>query len=123
MLLNVPPCILPGYEGRLLRWSSDAAALYDAARGTIVDPGAYELRQPDGRAKGLDEASREGKTRLPACARCVYGDRCLGYERRYVAAFGDGEFRSLAEKPVPFETAWKADTAGWRRVMPAGERA
>jgi len=119
MLLNIPPCILPGYEGRLLRWSKDAAALYDAASGTVIDPGSYELRQPDGRAKGLDESSREGKTRLAACARCVYAERCLGYERRYVAAFGDGEFQPLASVPVPFERAWKADTAGWRRVLSA----
>lgn len=119
MVLNIPPCILPGYEGRLLRWSTGGAALYDAARGTVIDPGRYELRQPDGRSKRLDEASREGKIRPAACARCVYGDRCLGYERRYVAAFGEAEFSALAAVPVPFETAWGADTAGWRRIMEA----
>ena len=123
MLLNFPPCALPGYEGRLLRWSDRGAALYDAARGTVIDPGRYELRQPDGRSKGLDEASREGKVKLPGCARCVYDDRCLGYERKYVSRFGDAEFVPLAAVPEPFDARWVVDRSAWRRVLPAGETA
>ena len=114
-LLNFPPCVLPGYEGRILRWSRDSAALYDKGRTLLIDPEAYRLDRPEA-GKGLAEASVEGKEKPASCARCVYGARCLGTEKRYLARFGAAELVPLDAVPRPFSRGWTG-TRAWRRVV------
>ena len=114
-LLNFPPCVLPGYESRILRWSRDSAALYDKGRTLLIDPQAYRLDRPEA-GKGLDEASAEGKEKPASCARCVYAERCLGTERRYLARFGAAELVPLDAIPKPFSRGW-GGSRSWRRVV------
>jgi MoaA/NifB/PqqE/SkfB family radical SAM enzyme len=123
ILLNIPPCVLPGYESRILRWSSDGAAYFDAAHARLIDPAEYELAQPDGATRTLDESSREGKTKPASCRSCVYDSRCLGVERRYAALFGAGELRPLAAEPKPFDADWGVDSSRWRRLLTPKESA
>jgi len=121
-LLNFTPCVLPGYESRVLRWSAESAAVYDVGKALIIDPESYVLEHPGEAPKGLDEASREGKMKSPTCARCALEGRCLGFERRYAALFGEGEFRPLTAEPAPFSAGWEG-TESWRRMLSAEERA
>ncbi|MBI3297867.1 MAG: radical SAM protein [Elusimicrobia bacterium] len=120
-LLNMPPCVLPGYEGRILRWSGDSAALYDGAKSLLVDPEAYRLDRPEG-GKGLAEAAAEQKSKPASCARCVYAARCLGVADRYLERFGAAELAPLARVPAPFSRGWKG-VKGWRRVLTPREHA
>ncbi|MBI2362890.1 MAG: radical SAM protein [Elusimicrobia bacterium] len=120
-LLNFTPCVLPGYEGRTLRWSGDAAALYDGAQTLLIDPATYRLDRPEG-GKGLADSAAENKSKPEACASCVYAPRCLGVERRYLERFGPGEFTPLASVPAPFHRGWKG-VRSWRRVLSPRETA
>lgn len=120
-LLNMPPCVLPGYEGRILRWGRDSAALYDRGRTLLVDPEDYRLDRPEA-AKDLSASSTEGKTKPASCARCVYAGRCHGYERRYLERFGAAELVPLAAVPEPFHRGWKG-VRSWRRMLTPKEHA
>ena len=120
-LLNFTPCVLPGYEGRTLRWSGDAAALYDGAQTLLIDPATYRLDRPEGE-KGLADSAAENKSKPGTCASCVYASRCLGVERRYLERFGPGEFVPLARVPKPFHRGWKG-VRSWRRILSPRETA
>jgi hypothetical protein len=120
-LLNMPPCVLPGYEGRILRWGRDSAALYDRGRTLLVDPEDYRLDRPEA-AKDLAASAVEGKAKPASCSACVYADRCHGYERRYLERFGAGELKPLAKAPEPFSRGWKG-VRSWRRMLSPKEHA
>lgn len=118
-LLNMPPCVLPGYEGRILRWGRDSAALYDRGRTLLVDPEDYRLDRPEA-AKDLSASAVEGKAKPASCSACVYADRCHGYEKKYLERFGAGELKPLTEVPEPFHRGWKG-VRSWRRMLSAKE--
>lgn len=118
-LLNIPPCVLPGYEGRILRWGRDSAALYDRGRTMLVDPEDYRLDRPEA-SKNLSAQATEGKSKPPTCSACVYADRCHGYEKRYLERFGAGELKALKAVPEPFHNGWKG-VRSWRRMLTAKE--
>lgn len=120
-LLNIPPCVLPGYEGRILRWGRDSAAVYDRGRTLLVDPEDYRLDRPE-QAKDLSASAVEGKAKPASCAPCVYAARCHGYERRYLERFGAGELKPLAAVPEPFHAGWPG-AAAWRRMLSEEEHA
>ena len=114
-LLNMPPCVLPGYEGRILRWGRDSAALYDRGRMLLVDPEDYRLDRPES-AKDLSASAVEGKAKPASCSACVYADRCHGYEKRYLDRFGAAELTPLGDVPEPFHRGWKG-VRSWRRML------
>lgn len=83
--LNVPPCLLPGFEAR-------AAGLYRF--NTVVVSASGESRD-------LDLCVAADKTQGPPCARCFYRRRCRGLDRGYLRLFGWRGVRPVAGRPAP----------------------
>ncbi|MFH1724378.1 MAG: radical SAM protein [Elusimicrobiota bacterium] len=82
LLLHFTPCLLPGYESRMLGWYRFEARVVE----------------PDGRGKDLDEAVRSRKLRPSSCEGCAYRPRCPGVDRGYLDRYGAAEFRPLAQR-------------------------
>ncbi len=98
MLINFPPCVLPGYEDLLSDWSScggseDYLFLPEGARGRVGD------------------MMGNGRMKTPACSRCVYDGRCMGFELGYHAAYGSREFKPLLRMPRPVLSRAKLEGA------------
>lgn len=90
--LNVPPCLLPGFESR-------ASGLY---RFNTVVVAA------DGEKRDLDAAAAAARRRGPPCARCYFGNRCRGVDRNYLALFGWKGLSPVKGRPAPA----RAEAAG-----------
>ncbi|OGR70074.1 MAG: hypothetical protein A2179_00045 [Elusimicrobia bacterium GWC2_63_65] len=89
--LNVPPCLLPGFE-------SKAVDLYKF--NTVV-------ASPDGRTWDIDKNVAGAKRHGPPCARCRLRRRCRGVDHNYLELFGWAGVRAagkatrrLAPKPL-----------------------
>lgn len=82
--LNVPPCLLPGFEGR-------AAGLYKF--NTVVVSAS-------GEARDLDACTAADREQGPPCARCYFKKTCRGVDRAYLRLFGWKGLRPVAAKPV-----------------------
>ncbi|TBR21813.1 radical SAM protein [bacterium] len=82
LLLHFTPCLLPGYESRMLGWHR-----FDA-----------RVVEPDGRVSDLDESVAASKEFPERCAACAYRARCPGVDRAYLARFGAGEFAPRAAR-------------------------
>lgn len=87
--LNVPPCLLPGFEDR-------AAGLYKF--DTVVVSAS-------GEARDLDECVAADRGRGRPCARCHYRRTCRGLDRNYLALFGWRGIRPVLKKPAPARPA------------------
>lgn len=83
--LNVPPCLLPGFEYR-------ASGLY---RFDTVVVGA------GGQKRDLDEAVAAAREKGPPCARCYFRRACRGVDRGYLEIFGWKGVRPVLKKPSP----------------------
>ncbi|MEK7679391.1 MAG: hypothetical protein AAB356_04290, partial [Deltaproteobacteria bacterium] len=70
--LNVPPCLLPGFENR-------AAGLY---RFNPVVGAA------DGEARDLDASAAAERRQGPPCAACFFKRTCRGIDHNYLEIFG-----------------------------------
>lgn len=81
--LNIPPCLLPGFEYR-------ASGLY---RFDTVVVGA------DGRKRDLDETVAAARERGAPCARC-YFKTCRGVDRGYLGIFGWKGVRPVRARPA-----------------------
>lgn len=82
MLNNFPPCVAPEYANLISDWGRRAPEA-----GSSVGGHKAASRMPD--------FYSPRKARVPACASCVYGDRCYGVDRGYLELFGAGEFRPV----------------------------
>jgi MoaA/NifB/PqqE/SkfB family radical SAM enzyme len=82
--LNVPPCLLPGFEHR-------AAGLY---RFNTVVVAA------DGERRDLDSAVAAARRRGPPCARCFF-KTCRGIDGNYIKLFGWKGISPVKVKPAP----------------------
>ncbi len=82
--LNVPPCLLPGFERR-------ASGLY---RFDTVVVGA------DGSRRDLDEAVAAARLQGPPCRRCWFKEACRGVDRNYLSLFGWRGIRPVLKKPA-----------------------
>lgn len=82
--LNVPPCLLPGFEYR-------AAGLF---RFNTVVIGA------DGSSRDLDKCVAAAKLRGAPCARCFFGKTCRGLDAKYIARFGWKGIRPVKARPA-----------------------
>lgn len=83
--LNVPPCLLPGFEAR-------ASALY---RFNTVVVAA------DGNTRDLDSAVARARRQGPPCARCFFKKKCRGVDANYLGLFGWKGISPVKAKPAP----------------------
>lgn len=91
-LIHFPPCAIPELSGHMLDWTVDPSECGEGADS------ADRLRLPDGSTGRIHEVTSEGKRHVAACGSCRLAPRCRGVEERYVARFGESEF-----KPMPAE--------------------
>ncbi|NNN04577.1 MAG: radical SAM protein [Elusimicrobia bacterium] len=87
LLLHFTPCVLPGYEQQMLGWS---------AFNTMVV-------NPKGEKRDLDMTAQSHTTKTAACQRCVYNDRCIGWDASYARVFGTDEITPLLEMPERYD--------------------
>jgi hypothetical protein len=86
VLVNFPPCTVPGYEHLVADWEERR-------------DGGEPLFAPGGGMRRLD-AMKLAQRRQPAsCSSCVYASNCQGVDAEYLARHGEGEFVPLREKP------------------------
>lgn len=83
--LNVPPCLLPGFENR-------AAGLY---RFNTVVVAA------DGQSRDLDASSAAARRQGPPCAGCFFKKNCRGVDGNYLEIFGWKGISPVRGKPPP----------------------
>lgn len=91
LLLHFTPCVLPGYEQQMLGWS---------AFNTMVV-------NPKGEKRDLDMTAQSHTTKTDACKKCVYNDRCIGWDASYARYFGTDEIAPLLEIPERYDAAFK----------------
>lgn len=87
LLLHFTPCILPGYEQQMLGWS---------AFNTMVV-------SPKGEKRDLDMTATAHTIKTDACLKCVYNDRCIGFDRSYARIFGTAEISPLLKVPERYD--------------------
>ena len=81
-LLHFLPCLMPGYEERMIGWHR-----YNA-----------QVVEPDGSARDLDTTVKKHKLLLDSCGPCAYRRRCPGIDAKYHARFGGAIFKPVLEK-------------------------
>jgi hypothetical protein len=91
LLLHFTPCVLPGYEQQMLGWS---------AFNTMVV-------NPKGEKRDLDMTAQSHTTKTEACKKCVYNDRCIGWDASYARYYGTDEIAPLLEIPERYDAATK----------------
>lgn len=87
LLLHFTPCVLPGYEQQMLGWS---------AFNTMVV-------NPKGEKRDLDMTAQAHTTKTDACRRCVYDDRCIGWDASYARYFGTDEISPILKVPERYD--------------------
>jgi MoaA/NifB/PqqE/SkfB family radical SAM enzyme len=87
LLLHFTPCVMPGYEQQMLGWS---------AFNTMVV-------SPKGEKRDLDMTATAHTVKTEDCKKCVYNDRCIGFDSSYARVFGTGEITPLLEVPVRYD--------------------
>jgi hypothetical protein len=87
LLLHFTPCVLPGYEQQMLGWS---------AFNTMVV-------NPKGEKRDLDMTAQSHTLKTEACQKCVYNDRCIGWDASYARVFGTDEIKPLLEIPERYD--------------------
>jgi hypothetical protein len=89
LLLHFTPCVLPGYEQQMLGWS---------AFNTMVV-------NPKGEKRDLDMTALAHTVKTEACQKCIYNDRCIGWDASYARVFGTEEIVPLSEIPKRYDFA------------------
>jgi len=87
---SLPPCIAPDLAPYVHHGGQPTETTQAHDFGLVV--------LQDGRDKYARK--QRGKVKVPACRSCVFDARCSGLFPEYVALFGDGELRPVAEAPV-----------------------
>lgn len=87
LLLHFTPCVLPGYEQQMLGWS---------AFNTMVV-------NPKGEKRDLDMTAQAHTTKTEACRKCVYNDRCIGWDASYARYFGTDEISPILTIPERYD--------------------
>lgn len=91
LLLHFTPCVLPGYEQQMLGWS---------AFNTMVV-------NPKGEKRDLDMTAQAHTLKTDACKKCVYNDRCIGWDASYARYFGTDEISPLLEIPERYDAPFR----------------
>ena len=100
LLLHFTPCILPGYEQQMLGWS---------AFNTMVV-------NPKGEKRDLDMTAGAHAIKVEACRKCVYNDRCIGFDSSYSRVFGTEEISPLLEVPARYDAHFRQEDGIGRSV-------
>lgn len=87
LLLHFTPCVLPGYEQQMLGWS---------AFNTMVV-------SPKGVKRDLDQTAQLHTIKTDACKKCVYNERCIGFDSSYARYFGTDEIKPLLSTPKRYD--------------------
>ena len=103
-LLHFTPCMLPGYEERMIGWHR-----YNA-----------QVVEPDGSSRDLDATVKRHKMLPVSCDPCVYRGRCPGIDRQYAETFGAAEFVPVLRRPPSRVGPPSRDAR--RRVLTENER-
>jgi organic radical activating enzyme len=98
LLLHFTPCILPGYEQQMLGWS---------AFNTMVV-------SPTGVKRDLDMTASAHTVKTDECKKCVYNERCIGFDSSYARVFGTSEIRALTEVPSRYDAHMKQENGEGR---------
>ncbi|MBI5629738.1 MAG: radical SAM protein [Elusimicrobia bacterium] len=106
LLLHFTPCVLPGYEQQMLGWS---------AFNTMVV-------SPKGEKRDLDMTAQFHTVKTEACGRCVYNDRCIGFDKSYARFFGIGEIAPLSEVPQRYDAQSQRPRHEGRSVLTDNEK-
>ncbi len=105
LLLHFTPCVLPGYEQQMLGWS---------AFNTMVV-------SPSGKHRDLDTTAQDHTVKTEACRKCVYVDRCIGFDSSYARFFGTEEITPLLEVPKRYDAGLKRGAHEGRSVLTDNE--
>ncbi len=89
LLVNFPPCMLPGFRHLMADWEVEAEQQDET------------LMLPDGRQVRMHSMKDAQRSRLPSCSGCLLSKRCRGVDRRYLKIFGPEEFSPLRREPAP----------------------
>ncbi len=106
LLLHFTPCILPGYEQQMLGWS---------AFNTMVV-------SPRGEKRDLDMTAQDHTVKTDACKKCVYNDRCIGFDASYARVFGTEEIAPLTEIPKRYDAGQRRERHEGRTVLTDNEQ-
>jgi cyclic pyranopterin phosphate synthase len=106
LLLHFTPCVLPGYEQQMLGWS---------AFNTMVV-------SPKGERRDLDMTAQDHTVKTEACAKCVYNERCIGFDRSYSRHFGTDEIAPLLTVPERYDARTKRPAHEGRSVLTDNEQ-
>lgn len=106
LLLHFTPCILPGYEQQMLGWS---------AFNTMVV-------SPKGEKRDLDMTATAHTVKTDACKRCVYNERCIGFDSSYARVFGTDEINPLLEIPKRYDADSRRERHEGRSVLTDNEQ-
>ena len=87
LLLHFTPCVLPGYEQQMLGWS---------AFNTMVV-------NPLGEKRDLDQTAQAHTMKTDECKKCVYNDRCIGWDASYARYYGTDEIKPILEIPERYD--------------------
>jgi sulfatase maturation enzyme AslB (radical SAM superfamily) len=88
VLVNFPPCTVPGYEHLVADWEERT-------------DGGEPMFAPGAAVQRLDAMKLAQRQKPAACGSCVYASRCQGVDREYLARHGEDEFVPLKTKPRP----------------------
>jgi len=100
LLLNVPPCFVPGYETQVIGT--------DRFNTVVTDP--------QGRRWDLDLNRDQGKVKGDVCRDCSFGSRCLGVDRGYIETWGWRGFRPIRSSLPSLGRGSEASQAMTRRA-------
>jgi len=80
IVLNIPPCSLPGYENKIAE----------------LNPFNTKVGAPDITIESVDYNRIKAKTKFKSCLKCIYFENCEGIWNDYLKFFGDEEFRPVS---------------------------
>ncbi len=87
LILNLPMCLLPGYENAIIQTFNWTAVL-----------------NLDGSKTNIDDNKAWGKKRVPTCKDCVHNKICFWVDEEYLACHGASEFdEALVETDHGFD--------------------
>ena len=58
---------------------------------------------PKGEKRDLDMTAQSHTLKTEACAKCVYNDRCIGWDASYARVYGTDEIKPILEIPERYD--------------------
>lgn len=86
LVLNLPMCLLPGYEGAIIQTFNGTAIL-----------------NLDGAKINIDDNKAWGKLRVPTCNECEHKKICFGVDEWYIEQWWEWEFQTRLDS-IPGDT-------------------